>query len=458
MERPESKVSSAASQLERWPFPALGPQGYTSKPDEVRRGSQMPLLISDELKRSLPKDERDGLEDFLWKKSGGKCFLCRGEMNLAAETLVADHDVAKANQGKASRANLNAAHHSCNSFKREQSTLDVRPFLQLRRAIEELGGLVNYGDLVGPLGIVPGPTSWAQKSGSITFQFSDGSTAKAFVHSEKSARRTYHFAFVEVPRVAIHNDQECQPRNIKVTQLWKIFLDIHRNPLHEPPSVRLIQGATASGGGRLVLFDGQHKTLASWLDGRSEVLVKVYLDLSTEETIQLVNSIQASIPKLPLSTFELTAKMDEETRFKLERYLKEKDSSATEAGFLAWLSPAERAKGRQGFSLALVNGFIQSADLRLLHFVQRAGSPKSKDLTKITETAFKAKVLERLIHRQALTETWIESASLRERERSTIVRLLNLLTEFGLEVDPSDPVAAERRRRMLYQKLTRPPR
>lgn len=411
----------------------------------------MPLLISDQLRRSLPSDEREGLEEYLWKKSGGKCFLCRGEMNLAAETLVADHDVPTASKGKPSRTNLNVAHHSCNSFKREQATLDVRPFLQLRRVIEDLGGLVNYGDLVGPLGISVGPTTWNEKTGSMAFQFSDGSKDRARIHSERQGKRTYRYVFVEVPRQAIHNDNECQPRNIKVSQLWKIFLDIQRNPLHEPPSVRLIGGDAASGGGRLVLFDGQHKTLACWLDGRSRVLTKVYLDLTTAETIQLVNSIQASIPKLPLSTFELTAKMDEETRFKLERYLKEKDAEATEAGFLHWLPSAERARGRQGFGLALVNGFIQSTELRLLHFVQRAGSGKSKELPQITETAFKAKVLERLIHRQPLTESWIESAGLRERERTTIVRLLNLLTEYGLDVDPTDAVAVESRKRMLYQ-------
>ena len=411
----------------------------------------MPFRISAKIRSSLPEDERTDLEDFLLSESGGKCYLCRGDVNIAADTLVADHDDPTAEDGPASRANLHLAHWSCNSFKRAQPTIEVRPFLQLRREIEELGGLVHYGAVLPKLAIAPGKTAYTDHGGMIEFAFADGSKRKASVFEDPNGSPTYRYAFVDVPRVAIHNDNECQPRSIKPTQLWKIYSDIQRNPLHEPPSVRLMPGTTANGGGELWLFDGQHKTLACWLDGWERVVVKVYLNIDLEGTIALVNSIQATIPKLPLSTFELTRKMDEETRLKLERYLKEKDAAATEEGFMRWLDPGERTRGRQGFRLALVNGLLQSDELEMLRYVQKAGAPSSRERSEITETAFRSKVLEPLLHRTPLTEPWAEATVLREREASTIVRLLNLLTKHVLDIDSDDDVQVESRRRLLYQ-------
>lgn len=51
------------------------------------------IVISKALRDSLPPEERDDIEDRLWIKSGGKCFLCSDEMNRASEVLEADHDI-----------------------------------------------------------------------------------------------------------------------------------------------------------------------------------------------------------------------------------------------------------------------------------------------------------------------------------------------------------------------------
>jgi hypothetical protein len=201
------------------------------------------------------------------------------------------------------------------------------------------------------------------------------------------------------------------------------------------------------------MFDGQHKTSACWLLGRKTIVVKLYIGLSTQETIALVNSIQAVIPKLPLSTFELSAKMDDETKYRFERYL-ESTASPSEAGFIAWLPTGERDRGRSGFRLGLSNRLVQSDELILGQFVQRAGTPK--DAGKITETAFKTKLIDPLLYRQPLSADWDDADILREREAASIIRVLNTLAEkaflLGDEpgVQPSEK-DVERRRRMSYQ-------
>ena len=68
------------------------------------------------------------------------------------------------------------------------------------------------------------------------------------------------------------------------------------------------------------MFDGQHKTVANWLMGRDTVVAKIYLNLEEVQAIELVNSIQAKIKKLPLSAFELAAKMSDEWQTHWQRY------------------------------------------------------------------------------------------------------------------------------------------
>ena len=114
-----------------------------------------------------------------------------------------------------------------------------------------------------------------------------------------------------MPQVAIFSDQAVQPRTIRDTHVWAIYSDIMKNPLHEPPSLRIEPQGT-SGKVSLLMFDGQHKTVANWLMGRDTVVAKIYLNLEEVQAIELVNSIQAKIKKLPLSAFELAAKMSDE--------------------------------------------------------------------------------------------------------------------------------------------------
>jgi len=44
--------------------------------------------ISKKLEDELSKKEREGIEDSLWEKSGGKCFLCDEPMSRASDVIV----------------------------------------------------------------------------------------------------------------------------------------------------------------------------------------------------------------------------------------------------------------------------------------------------------------------------------------------------------------------------------
>lgn len=369
-------------------------------------------------------------------------------MNRASETLEADHDEPGHEGGPTSRTNLNLAHAACNRFKRNAPSVDVRPFLRLRTHIGHRGGLVQYGDCIPHFGIAPEPSVLSVAGDVASLEFPDGSKGTSRIFNEVNSSGDFKYVFVEAPRSAIFNDEDCQPRTVKLDQLWKIFTDLHSNPLHEPPSCRWIDGP--KGTGSLWMFDGQHKTLATWLLGRDRVVVKVYLNLTKQATIELVNSIQAKIPKLPLSTFELASKMDQEIRGKFEAYHAEKESGATESGFIDWLPQPERDRGRQGLRLALTNGVVDSEELTFLRHVQRAGAAKNTGV--MTENVFKTKLLDPLLHRAPLVEPLDVAELLRTRERNNVVRVLNTLDELVFtEADADTESSRERRKRMAYQ-------
>ena len=199
------------------------------------------------------------------------------------------------------------------------------------------------------------------------------------------------------------------------------------------------------------MFDGQHKTLAVWLSGRESVAAKVYLDLSTSETVSLVNSIQARIPKLPLSTFELSAKMDDENSARLDAYLAAVGAAATEKGFIDSVEQAVRERVRTAFRLALAHAVIENPDLLFISNVGRAGERATGD--KITENVFKTKVVDNLLYRIPLEDEWSVSDGLRGHEQDNIIQALNRLHNlvFAEPVGGFSAQESDRRKRMSYQ-------
>jgi hypothetical protein len=131
----------------------------------------------------------------------------------------------------------------------------------------------------------------------------------------------FKYVFTQVPISSIFNDN-VQPRVMKSSHVFKIFQDLHTNPLHEPSSARMQNEPINGGKNKFLMFDGQHKTVAKMLvsDGdKSLIDLKIYLNLSQTEANVLVNTIQAKITKLGLTKSEFAAKMGDEFRDEFEK-------------------------------------------------------------------------------------------------------------------------------------------
>jgi len=417
----------------------------------------VPYNISKTLVNKLPEDERgdpQAIGKFLLDRQGGICGLCDGEMNPAADVLEADHDRPESEGGENELKNLLLAHQECNRSKRALTTAQIRPYLRLKRFIRNNGSRIRYDGVTTHFGIEPKNSAVTVSNDSVRVAFADGSTTEAPVYVDASPSREFRYAFVEVPQVALINDDKVQPRIIRYLHAFLIYNDLLINPLHEPPSCRL--GPEDKNGNRpLLMFDGQHKTVASWMLEKERVVVKLYLDLDVASANYLVNSIQAKIKKLPLSAFELAAKMSDEWEAKVQVYetaCAQAGTVGTEKGFITSMPAGhERNRARSAFKAALIQRVIEDPDFRLMRYVAQ------KDLDGedygLTENMVKRKILDKMVFLKELDEPFVDSTDLRVEEQENVVWLFNLVIDALVEPGGGQLSAQqiETRRRVFKQ-------
>ena len=413
----------------------------------------MGIRISSALKKKLPAEQREDIENRLWAVSGGVCSLCGEAMNRSADDIEADHVLAESEEGNTDVENLRLAHKSCNAAKRNHPTVDVTPYLQLDAFLRKHVGPVRYGECTKFFGITP-KTVYITRNpdGTAKFELPDGNIRTVPVFRQTNSEGEYDYCFVELPRAAIFNDEECQPRNIKKAQVWAIYLDLQKNPLHEPPGCRVVD---KQGQYKLLMFDWQHKTVATWMCSSTSIVAKIYLNLDLHQTTRLVNSVQAKIKKLPLSPFEVAAKLGDEWEHRWSEYEAEVGTEqASEHGFIDSLKPNDRKRGAQAFQEALLRDILDRDDLLFLNFVKPSGAAGEEDGL-FSEATFKNKVLKAMVYGKALKDVGEAGAAKRTHEANNIVKVLNYFT--GSVFDPAlpgktpTPAQIEIRRRFAYQ-------
>ncbi len=415
----------------------------------------MPIVIGSGLKSKIvDSNERENIEELLKQKAADICFLCRQPLNISTEKIVADHDIPEVENGPTNYDNLNLVHDSCNSFKSANSTLRIRKFLPLRRFLIDNPGS-NYEQVSERLLEVT--------NHEVYFKHSDGLIYVEDVHitepfgpfkvftEEINGGSPVQYIFARLPIKYLYND-DVQPRSIKVEQAFKIFQDLHVNPLHEPVGARLQypldQNLTSQSSiNKILMFDGQHKTVSRALFNEEgmpyesvAIDIKIYVNFSHEQAVKLVNSIQSLVPKLGLTKSEFAKKMAEECGPLFENYLKACSQSHTtpsEKGFVASASPQDRNRYKKAIQQSRLTQLMLKEDgseidfMKLLH---------SKDRNwQIKETTLFNKVFQKYLITKQLELPIDDDDTHRTTERRNIQKVLQLIYEELLTVTASNP-------------------
>ena len=233
-------------------------------------------------RRSFQKRFVRTLKTSLWAKSAGVCFLCEDPLNRASEDIEADHDTPEAEGGDTSVENLNLAHVACNRAKRNAKTIPIKPYLTPLAYARRVRGRPKYDGFLDHFGIKPKKVVVTRDEGVARFELPDGQIQSVQVISESNSSGERYYAFLALPRNAIFNDDAVQPRPLRTDHAWSIYADLQYNALHEPMSRRL-EHTNDGKPVKLLMFDGQHKTVANWMMGREYVTAKIYLNLSLSD-------------------------------------------------------------------------------------------------------------------------------------------------------------------------------
>jgi len=380
------------------------------------------FTLSKALKMKLPEKERPDAEKVLLEKSKGLCALCDRPLGPDFDLINADHRIAG---GKNTLSNLYLAHKSCNSSRGDLDFERARPLVEFKATAEDLRSVTFDNVITRYIEHGNKQVSFSQKGSLLTIAF--GAKKITVPLWVDPATRTPYF-FAEIPVEYVLNDPEVQPRLIMYPHVRKLALDFYERPVHEPSNCRLVP--VGEGVAELRQFDGQHKTTAQILMGRTTVQMKVYVKPDISMLQSLVVKIQQEIKKQPLTRSDTLAKLGDVIKSILASYLDRNDGTIkTEKGFIEAQPKDKRTDIKKLYldDLARITYFDDDNELR--EWV-KPGAVHSPTTDKVVID----KIIKPLIF-NGLLEIDMEAEGGRDTERKLIVLTLNTITRKLLPAD-----------------------
>jgi 5-methylcytosine-specific restriction endonuclease McrA len=378
--------------------------------------------LSKSLRAKLPEKERADAEKILLDKSKGLCALCDRPLGPDFDLVTADHRIAS---GKDTLSNLYLAHKSCNSSRGDLDFDRARPLVQFKAVSEDLRS-VTFDHVIDRY-VDDGnkQISFSGKGTTLTLGFGANSITVP-VWKDPATDTPYFFA--EVPIQYVMNDPKVQPRLIMYPHVRRLALDFYERPVHEPSNCRLVK--VGEDLGELRQFDGQHKTTAQILMGRTAVPMKVYVDPNVSMLQDLVVKIQQEIKKQPLTRSDTLAKLNDVTKSLLASYLESKDGTLkSEKGFVEAQPKESRAEIKKLFLNDIAGIVYFDPDNELREWV-KPGAPNPPTTDKVVID----KIIKPLVY-NGLLEIDMEAEGGRDTERRLIVLILNTIARKMLPLD-----------------------
>ena len=371
----------------------------------------------------LPAAERPQARQNLWDGSGGLCHLCAEALPEDGKRIDVDHVIPVSGGGKTTLSNLFLAHRVCNGYRSDMTlshALKLVPFWKWAKAKKSVG----FDDVIGKF-LPDGKVSVAvtMSDGKIKL-VAGGTEISAPVFVDPATHTEYFFS--ELPANWIQNDEETQPRKIEADHVKELAIDFSKHPVHEPSNCRLVMNGKV---GRLLQFDGQHKTTAQILLGRSMIPTKIYIEPNIAMIQELVVAIQQGIKKRPLSTSDTLNKLDDVIKDKVEAYRASHDGVfPTEVD----LVNAEPASSRREMKKLI----IENMEWLIINDPRNALSKyKTSKISKahpFTDTVLLRKIVRPFVCQDLINES-LESPDSREVERNQVIDVLNHLDALFLE-------------------------
>jgi hypothetical protein len=250
-----------------------------------------------------------------------------------------------------------------------------------------------------------------------------------------------------LPIEYLRNDPDLQPRPLEQKRVWELYRHLSAHTQLAPAVCRLVDG-------KIMLFDGQHKSAAQIWAGRKTLDCKVYLDPDIRLLKDTNLIAHDKLRQMAFFTSTLIAKYSDIFKQGWEEYL-ERPGSKNEADFVGFL----RARGKTStqakkmVQMAIEQNVMEDPDNRMSEFIaDRNRSRKNPVSISILEKTFFAE----FIFTPPSSVEFEGPEDFRAEEKRNLVRLMSIIAEkqligVGILTPTTLPISGQRESSLLAQ-------
>lgn len=382
---------------------------------------------------SLSTDEYQSLTNKLFEIQNGHCFICEGQIDFDLNISNIDHIIPLANKGKDSEENFALTHESCNKSKQDANLKIARVLQKLRKiqkvAQDETGKSASLKHILEFAGGSKHQFKFKIENGVVKYSFSelgenDVISSSVFLDQlskEKSC-------FIEIPVEYLFHDEIINPRGINnsVSKLIKEF---------EKGNPQLHLSLARIDGGRVKIFDGQHKAVAQIILGVRKLFVRVFLspniDRLTETNTNAGSTLrQIAFDKSIMRQLNNTLYSERVKKYQVSHGHSVNNFAFSEQQLINFFK-GDGANVKKYIIDSIKHGITNSKENKLKDYIDFEG--KAKELP-ISYSAFDKTILSSFVSSKQVLSTPIdfksdEGNNPRELEISQIIKVLNILAE-----------------------------
>lgn len=224
----------------------------------------------------------------------------------------------------------------------------------------------------------------------------------------------------------MENDRDLQPRPLREANLWELYRHFQSNTQIAPSICRIDDDSN------LLLFDGQHKAAAQILAGRPTVECKIYFKPEPRALKETNLSAHGTFRQMSFYSHELISKYADIFGEDWELYMKT-DGKKSELGFFNFLVQAKhktKAQAKNEIALAIFNQIIEDPENKLSQYLSEKHHGK---LLPLTLARLKKTFFQHMLVPPPVSDEFESDTDFRIDERRNLIRLMNIITEEGLE-------------------------
>src|SRR6185312_9569695 len=226
------------------------------------------------------------------------------------------------------------------------------------------------------------------------------------------------YFYTSVPIEYISNDNELQPRPLEQKRVWELYRHLAAHTQLAPAICRLVEG-------KILLFDGQHKSAAQIWAGRNTLDCKVYIDPDIRLLKETNLIAHDKLRQMAFFTSTLIAKYSDIFKQEWEEYL-EKPGPKNESDFVSFLRLRGKTttEAKKMLRMAVEQDVIEDPENCLSEFIAERNRSRKNPLS--------ISILEKTFFRDFIlsppTVVDFEGPDdFRAEEKSNLVRLMSMV-------------------------------